>query len=223
MVRDPGPFGSKTPMSTWAQLALVAALFFLGRETLPSRFEAWLDEQVPAVPMSLPVRRAPPRVVEPEIAIVVPAPPPSARPPPRMRAPLSLRDVVPALRAPKSVARAEPEMPADPVLSREFFGLEGPGTLPTKISGPDPSYTAPALDHEIEGVMRVACIITVSGVVDRCRVLHGVPFMDVAVKQALQQRRYEPGRLADGTPVETEYVFVVKLLLQGSGELLVVN
>ncbi|HUJ29091.1 MAG TPA: energy transducer TonB [Myxococcales bacterium] len=226
-MREPGAFGSKTPVSTWAQLALIAALFCLGRETLPSRFSEWLEEKAPEVVPQLVPRRSPPVAAQraPEVASVVSPTAPSARPPRRLRArPSALRDLAPAVpRAPKALAEAEPEMPAYPVVSRVFFGLEGPGTLPTKISGPDPTYTTTALDHEIEGVMRVACIITISGEVDRCRVLHGVPYMDVAVKQALQQRHYEPGRLADGTPVETELVFVVKMLLQGSGDLLVVN
>jgi protein TonB len=107
-------------------------------------------------------------------------------------------------------------MPRDPVLSRVFFGIDpSEGTLPRMISGPDLVYTGPALDHEVEGVMRVACVVTKAGEVDRCRVLHGLPFMDVAVKQALQRRRYEPARLPDGQAVETEYTFVVKLLLRG--------
>ncbi len=83
------------------------------------------------------------------------------------------------------------------------------------ISGPDPAYTRPALDHEVEGVMRVACIVTVQGEVDRCRLLVGLPFMNVAVLQALERRRYAPARLPDGRPVETDYMFVVILLLRG--------
>ena len=100
------------------------------------------------------------------------------------------------------------------VVSQVFPGLDL-SSLPIKISGDDPQYTGPALDHEVEGVMRVACLVTVEGAVDRCRVVHGLPFMDVAVLKALRNRRYEPAHGADGRPVETEYEFVVTLLLRG--------
>ncbi|HUJ28541.1 MAG TPA: TonB family protein [Myxococcales bacterium] len=86
-------------------------------------------------------------------------------------------------------------------------------TPPERLSGPDPVYTPEALAHEIEGMMRVACVVTVRGDVRGCRVLHGLPFMDRAVVDALERRRYSPARLADGQAVETDFLFVVQLRL----------
>jgi serine/threonine-protein kinase len=82
----------------------------------------------------------------------------------------------------------------------------------TKISGPDPQYTPQALDHEVEGVMLVKCVITLEGAVQDCRVIKGLPFMDRAVVYALQARKYRPYVL-DGQPVEIDYTFKIKLTL----------
>ena len=203
-------------LSPWAQLVLIAAAFCLGRE-LPSRFaDDDVPRRAPGPATRQPVRPAPPAA--PDIASLMPSAPvafPSARP---ARQTVRTRmSVPPPNRKPRqALAELEPDpQPRDPVLSRVFFGVDPPGTLPTKISGPEISYTAPALDHEVEGIMRVACIVTKDGEVDRCRVLNGLPYMDVAVLHALKNRRYAPARLADGRPVETEYVFVVRLFLQG--------
>jgi len=82
----------------------------------------------------------------------------------------------------------------------------------TKISGPDPEYTPQALEREVEGLMMVKCVVTADGLVRNCRVLKSLPFMDRAVIQALEQRRYKP-YLANGQPVEIDYTFKVKLTL----------
>lgn len=85
-------------------------------------------------------------------------------------------------------------------------------TPPRLLSGPDPAYTEEALEREVEGAMRVACVVTASGGVRGCRVLQGLPFMDRAVVEALERRRYAPAQL-DGRPVETDFIFVVRLRL----------
>jgi periplasmic protein TonB len=86
-------------------------------------------------------------------------------------------------------------------------------TPPQRLSGPDPTYTREALEHEVEGTMLVQCVVTAAGDVQACRVLRGLPFMNRAVVDALERRRYAPARLPDGRAVDTEYVFHIRLQL----------
>jgi periplasmic protein TonB len=83
---------------------------------------------------------------------------------------------------------------------------------PVFVSGPDPAYTRAALDREVEGLMVVTCVVTREGLVRDCRVQKGLPFMDAAVVQALERRRYLPARLR-GEPVEVTYHFRLNLRL----------
>lgn len=85
-------------------------------------------------------------------------------------------------------------------------------TPPQRLSGPDPAYTALALEHEVEGSMAVRCVVTEQGMVRACRVVKGLPYMDAAVVQALERRRYTPARIA-GQPVAVDYVFRIELRL----------
>jgi len=80
----------------------------------------------------------------------------------------------------------------------------------TKLSGPDPEYTQKALDHDVEGVMIVKCIVTTTGAVRKCRVVKGLPFMNRAVVDALERRTYEPYVL-NGVPSEIDYTFRIRL------------
>ena len=83
-------------------------------------------------------------------------------------------------------------------------------TPPQMISGPGLKYTQQALDRNVEGQMSVSCVITTAGVVRNCKVLKGLPFMDAAVVQTLQSRRYSPA-LLQGKPVDVEFVFNISL------------
>jgi TonB family protein len=85
-------------------------------------------------------------------------------------------------------------------------------TAPAMISGPAPEYTQEALDRGIEGTMQVRCIVTVAGQVRSCKVLKGLPYMDRAVVQALEARRYKPAQ-AEGKPVDVYYTFTIRLKL----------
>jgi protein TonB len=89
----------------------------------------------------------------------------------------------------------------------------GTMTPPRQISGPDPEYTMQALQNDVQGLMVVKCIVTAEGSVHGCRVLQGLPFMDRAVVEALERRRYAPARLADGRAVEVDYTFRIRLQL----------
>lgn len=89
---------------------------------------------------------------------------------------------------------------------------EGRMTPPARLSGPDPAYTTPALEHEVEGRMAVRCVVTEQGIVHGCRVIKSLPYMDAAVIQALEQRRYSPARI-NGQPVAVDYLFQIYLRL----------
>jgi TonB family protein len=85
-------------------------------------------------------------------------------------------------------------------------------TAPQFISGPDPEYSEKAIEHEVQGQMIVKCIVTVEGEVRECKALKSLPFMDRAVVDALQHRRYSPA-MQDGRPVEVAYTFKLTLKL----------
>jgi len=81
-----------------------------------------------------------------------------------------------------------------------------------KISGPIPEYTEQAMEHEVQGVMIVKCVVTTDGTVYGCRVLKSLPFMDRQVISALERSRYEP-YLVNGRPVEIDMTFRIRLQL----------
>jgi protein TonB len=85
-------------------------------------------------------------------------------------------------------------------------------TPPGLVSGPPLEYTQQAIEREIEGTMLVECVVSVDGTVHACKVLKGLPFMDRAVVQNLEQRRYKPATLA-GKPLEVQYTFTIRLKL----------
>jgi TonB family protein len=89
----------------------------------------------------------------------------------------------------------------------------GPGMIAPKfISGPDPEYTPQAVDHEVSGEVLAKCVISIEGSVHDCRVLKGQPFMDRAVVDALEHRKYSPA-LQGGKPITVDYTFRVSLKL----------
>ena len=155
-------------------------------------------EEAPSVPVPLPEPKKPPPAIptpapeakEPKLALGGPAPMPSPDPG----------------RVPPGGAVAQENVQQGPVEFNDRM------TLPRKISGPDPKYTDKALGHEVEGTMEARCIITVEGTVHGCRVVKSVLFMDRAVINALELRRYTPARL-DGKPVEIYYTFKTMLKL----------
>ena len=85
-------------------------------------------------------------------------------------------------------------------------------TRPERISGPIPQYTKEALEKQSEGLMIVKCIITLEGLVRKCRIIKPLPFMEEAVLDALYQSRYKPVTL-EGRPIQVDYTFNIKLTL----------
>jgi protein TonB len=86
-------------------------------------------------------------------------------------------------------------------------------TPPVFVSGPSPRYTEKAIEREVEGTMEVRCVVTIDGQVQRCQVVRSLPFMDRAVIDALERRRYRPATLA-GRPIEVYYRFRIPLRLE---------
>jgi len=85
-------------------------------------------------------------------------------------------------------------------------------TVPTMVSGPVPEYTPEAIERGVEGNMQVRCVVTFEGQVRRCKVVKGLPFMNTAVIDALEKRKYKPA-LAQGKPVDVFYTFHIRLKL----------
>jgi TonB family protein len=107
-----------------------------------------------------------------------------------------------------AIVKAQPAgPPADAVL--EFNdGM----TAPAMISGPAPEYTADALERRVEGAMQVRCVVTTEGQVRACKVLKGLPFMNAAVIESLEGRKYKPA-FAQGKAVAVYYTFNLRLKL----------
>lgn len=85
-------------------------------------------------------------------------------------------------------------------------------TAPAMLSGPAPEYTADAVERRVEGAMQIRCVVTTEGAVRACKVLKGLPFMNAAVIEALERRKYKPA-LAQGKPVAVYYTFNLHLKL----------
>jgi periplasmic protein TonB len=81
-----------------------------------------------------------------------------------------------------------------------------------KIAGPEIQYTDQALEHDVQGLMIVRCIVATDGTVRSCQVLKSLPFMDRAVIGSLEHWRYQP-YAPNGTPVEVDYTFKIRLTL----------
>ncbi len=81
---------------------------------------------------------------------------------------------------------------------------------PKKISGPDPQYTQQALEHDVQGLMSIKCIIKTDGTVHGCKILKGLPYMGDSVTGALEKRVYTPVMLG-GRPIEVYYTFNLRL------------
>jgi protein TonB len=85
-------------------------------------------------------------------------------------------------------------------------------THPQFLSGPSPQYTERALEREVQGTIVVRCVVTAEGKVYGCKVLKSLPYMDRAVIDALERRRYKPATLG-GKAVEVNYNFKITLRL----------
>ncbi|MFL5271486.1 MAG: TonB family protein, partial [Anaeromyxobacteraceae bacterium] len=99
---------------------------------------------------------------------------------------------------------------ADPIPTPARAEFDASMSRPVLVSGPKLEYTRAALEHAVDGEMVVKCVITVDGRVYDCRVLRTLPFMERAVVEALERRRYRPAERG-GRPLEVAYTFRIKL------------
>ncbi|PTL76261.1 energy transducer TonB [Vitiosangium sp. GDMCC 1.1324] len=83
-------------------------------------------------------------------------------------------------------------------------------TRPEMISGEPIRYTPEALRARVNGLVIAQCTITREGTVEDCRIIKGLPFMDEAVIETLQSRRYHPV-LFQGKPISVKYTFSMRL------------
>jgi len=83
---------------------------------------------------------------------------------------------------------------------------------PAMISGPAPEYTQEAIERGVQGNMQVRCVVTIDGQVRGCKVVKGLPFMNGAVVDALEKRKYKPA-VAQGKAVDVYYTFNIRLKL----------
>jgi protein TonB len=83
---------------------------------------------------------------------------------------------------------------------------------PVYVAGPVPQYTEKALEKEIQGLIVVKCVVNTDGRVHDCRVVKSLPFMDRAVIEALEKRRYTPATQG-GKPIDVDYTFRITLRL----------
>ncbi len=83
---------------------------------------------------------------------------------------------------------------------------------PALVSGPNVEYTQQAIDRDVEGVISVRCVVNVAGIVHDCRVLKGLPFMNRAVTDTLERRKYKAATL-QGKPLAVWYTFNIRLAL----------
>jgi len=123
----------------------------------------------------------------------------------RVRVKLSLEPQEGPAARPSSKA-AQAGVPAAP----EFDGATM--TPPVMLSGPAPEYTAQAIEQEVEGTMVVRCVVLADGSVRGCVVKQGLPFMNRAVVDALEARRYKPAT-RQGKPLDVSYTFTIRLKL----------
>ncbi len=151
-------------------------------------------------------------------AIVAPTEIPQAKPPEQEPAPTSATDAE-AIADAGEVPAVPGGIGSDPVVDAAVVELvhavpalsSGGGAAARKVpprflGGPTPAYTEKAIEREVEGVMEVRCVVGTDGRVRECQVLKSLPFMDRAVIEALERRRYVPATLG-GEPVEVYYRF----------------
>jgi len=90
----------------------------------------------------------------------------------------------------------------------------GPGmTRPTQISGSPPTYNASARAARVEGKVLVRCVITVTGEVQNCQVIKGVPMLTELVLESLRTSRFTPVNYR-GQPQAIQYLFTFNFKLQ---------
>jgi protein TonB len=89
----------------------------------------------------------------------------------------------------------------------------GPGmTRPSQIAGAPPIYTREARAARVEGKVLVRCVITLTGEVQNCQVIKGVPMLTEIVLESLRTSRFTPVSY-QGRPQAIQYLFTFNFKL----------
>jgi len=84
---------------------------------------------------------------------------------------------------------------------------------PTQVAGPiQPPYTRSALEHGVQGIVILRCVLTSKGTLNRCRTLKPLPYMTEIFVDSLLMRQYTPV-LYEGRAVNVEYTFPFRFQL----------
>ena len=217
--------------------AVIAALVFLAA----AAFAAWAQARAARaerkeVAVTF-VKPPPPPPPPPPAAAAQPKPKPKKVEPPKtvqLAQAIVAPTVVPQEKPPEQEPPPQPAGPPGGELGGEVGGVAGgikggvvveaaapkgplefdPGKMdpPKLLGGPEIRYTDKAIEREVQGKMVVKCVVSTDGKVTSCRVVRSLPFMDRAVIDALEKRKYSPALLG-GRPVEVDYTFVLNLRL----------
>lgn len=95
------------------------------------------------------------------------------------------------------------------------FKLGGDLSEPRKIGGVIPVFPEAARASKTQGTVVLQTVIDEEGVVRDLEVLRSAdPALDQAAAEAVRQWRFEPAKLADGTPVAVSYVLTIRFALK---------
>lgn len=95
------------------------------------------------------------------------------------------------------------------------FKMGGDLSEPRKIEGVVPVFPEAARASKTQGTVVLQTVIDEEGVVRDLEVLRSAdPALDQAAAEAVRQWRFEPAKLADGTPVAVSYVLTIRFALK---------
>jgi len=136
-------------------------------------------------------------------------------PPVLKKAPVEEPKLVASLELPKTteLPREATPAPPPPAAANAVLSFREGMTPPEQLQGKPIVYSREALDFGVQGTIQAKCVINLRGLLDNCKILKSLPYMDRAVLDALASRRYKPV-LLDGKAVAVEYVFDIKLVLK---------
>jgi TonB family protein len=83
-------------------------------------------------------------------------------------------------------------------------------TRPQQISGLPAVYSRDAVLAKEVGMVEARCVVTASGVLQKCRLMKSLPHLERQILDSLASRRYSPA-MSQGRPVAVDYTVVVPI------------
>ncbi|HEX8703091.1 MAG TPA: energy transducer TonB [Myxococcaceae bacterium] len=229
-----GRFGTGAGVSVLVHAGIVAALLFVSAGVTMEEPEVKVPPvvvfQPPQPPRGNPnpakakpaaqpkPKPKPKKLVQP--AVIPPTPPPEVEPPTTPDEPEDELPYIPGSHEDGVDEGGVPGAPAVAGLEQTLTSLEPTGEevvafgggmkAPKRISGAPIQYTREALEARVKGMLVAKCVITREGEVETCKLIKGLPHMDVAVLSALETWRYTPVTW-QGKPISVSYIFNIKL------------